>query len=364
MKEKKDLILKCCRDFIFLKVFNSNYDNVCRLYAKDKIDRDIDAYLDNLITRGELFYGDNFTNDFIKERTNEARDYLINDLNSYDMPETYESVVGELKRCGLSEDKANEFIKNHVKDKNILDGALNYFDKKNIPNIEPIKDDKMERIPVKTEEPSKKLLEKFKEKWSTPSFRKKIIITAGVMAIGAIITAFSPEMQSFISNLLPGDMLSDNTASNWIADRFNDISDSVQNNDNWISNRVNDINDSIQNNVSNDNLIASNDSTNVLDTSSWNMEGISVSDNAAGAVSGGDLTANEWFSNRLQGLYDTSTGKMLDVSSTDLQDADFVKKVLQNDNIAAVFGDGKIGTLKDVDGFVNGDVVENLIRSR
>lgn len=361
MKEKKERILKNCRDFIYEKVFNNTYNAVNRIYTKDKIQKDIDKYLENLITRGELFYGSNFTDDFVKEKTDDARDYLVNDLFSYDYEEkstmkqkkyevpvkkeTYEDVVEELINCGLSEEKANEFIKNNVKDRQILQGALDYFNK-DVPKKDDSGIDKNAtiykqtpsgdgKIPVKTQDASKSLLEKFKAKWETPSFRKRVIITAGVLTIGVVAALVSPELQSFIAHFLPAD--------NMNVDNANLIVNNMQGVD------TNTITDAVTK----------------LDTSSWNMEGINIADNAKDAVLGNtDLNANEWFSNRLQGLYDTSTGKMIDASQTDLQNTDFVKTMLQNDNIAAVFGDGKIGTLNNVDGFVNGDTVENLINAR
>lgn len=422
MKEKKEKLLKHCRDLLYEEAFNMPYDRVKNMYTDNQINRKMDDFLTDLIERGELFYGSNFIEDFIKERTDEARKYLItdlrygngiepvtetniakqgsnlstiqtpttksksvsvsttlepikqqgqkeeksevvkeqpkvskdemeNDIKSAELGPTYEYLMNKLVNdCGCSEKVANQVIADGTKNEEIRKQALENLNKQNKePDITnegtqkkmPAEDSKNIPIPMKpivTREPKPSLIQKFKKKWQEPKFRRKVIIGGiciAVLGVAAALVAFNPDLQAFINQLFSqGDITQ--------------IGDNLQ----TISNNVPDT--SALNSVSN--------TSGVLDTSNWNMEGVNVASNAIDAVNGsGNVPASEWFSNDIQGFYDTSTRQMINVSPEDLQNIDKIKEILQNDNVATVFGNGEINSLNDVSGFVNGDTVENLI---
>lgn len=380
MQDKKDLLLKKCRDLIYEEAFKMPYDRVKNIYTDYKRRKKLNAFMTNLIERGEFFYGDNFVNDFINEKTDEARRWLLNDVlygNGIDveLPEkkntnevkkvskpekketpteknetkeekiknlTYEELLDKLtKKYNWPEDLANQFIADKAKDEEIRKKASMALNKKNEPENEPLLPSNIQTvkpIEVKTKEPKPSLLKKFKEKWQNPSFRKKVIIGGLVIAAGIVAIALNPDVQQFL-----GDMV------NNVTNMFN-------------GHEVTNVTDAV--NVTSGVDVSSIDpSVSSFDTSSWNMEGMTVYDSASEAVNSvnGEI-ANQWFSNDIQGLYDTNTGQMLNLSPEELHNADYLKDLLNtNDNLSVVFGDGSINSLNDVSGFVNGDDVVNLI---
>ena len=408
MQDKKELILNKCRDLIYEAAFNMPYDKVNAIYTNYRIEKKIDDFLTDLIERGEFFYGDNFTKDFVNEKTDEARLWLLNDVmygngidvetqkkepvmssnkeekkeiiqeetksdnnadkdtrdniisgengnstENIDIEEpkeeiTYEKLFDKLtKDYGWPEEAANKFILDKVKDENIKKQAEAALITK---PLEPVTEDSLESdttkaseidepMPVQTKEPKPGLIEKFKEKWKDPKFKRKVIIGGIVIAVAAasaIAIAISPELQQFLGGLV------NNVTNFFTGDEVMHVTEATN-----VASGVD----------------ASAIDVNSLDTSSWNMEGFNVYDSASEAVNQmNPEAANQWFSSDIQGLYDTSTGQMLNLSPEDLQNADYIKDLLSsNENISAVFGDGGINTLNDVSGFVNGDDVVNLI---
>ena len=379
MQDKKDLLLKKCRDLIYEEAFKMPYERVKKIYTDYKRRKKLNAFLANLIERGEFFYGDNFVKDFVNEKTDDARKWLLNDILygngiDIDVPDkktnevvdkpqiqkkeeitntpkalTYDELLDKLtKEYNWPVDVANKFIAEKAKNENIREKAHLALNKENkSENLENNLEDEqiipqdaqtVKPIEVKTKEPKPSLLKKFKEKWQDPSFRKKVIIGGVVMAVGIVAIALNPDVQQFL-----GDMV------NNISNMFNgsEVTNTVDaaNLTNGLD--VSDINANVAN----------------LDTSSWNMEGMTVYDSANEAVNSvnGEI-ANQWFSNDIQGLYDTNTGQMLNLSPEELHNADYLKDLLNtNDNLSVVFGDGSINSLNDVSGFVHGDDVVNLI---
>ena len=355
------------------------YERVKKIYTDYKRRKKLNAFLANLIERGEFFYGDNFVKDFVNEKTDDARKWLLNDILygngiDIDVPDkktnevvdkpqiqkkeeitntpkalTYDELLDKLtKEYNWPVDVANKFIAEKAKNENIREKAHLALNKENkSENLENNLEDEqiipqdaqtVKPIEVKTKEPKPSLLKKFKEKWQDPSFRKKVIIGGVVMAVGIVAIALNPDVQQFL-----GDMV------NNISNMFNgsEVTNTVDaaNLTNGLD--VSDINANVAN----------------LDTSSWNMEGMTVYDSANEAVNSvnGEI-ANQWFSNDIQGLYDTNTGQMLNLSPEELHNADYLKDLLNtNDNLSVVFGDGSINSLNDVSGFVHGDDVVNLI---
>ncbi len=273
MQDKKELILNKCRDLIYEAAFNMPYDKVNAIYTNYRIEKKIDDFLTDLIERGEFFYGDNFTKDFVNEKTDEARLWLLNDVmygngidvetqkkepvmssnkeekkeiiqeetksdnnadkdtrdniisgengnstENIDIEEpkeeiTYEKLFDKLtKDSGWPEEAANKFILDKVKDENIKKQAEAALITK---PLEPVTEDSLESdttkaseidepMPVQTKEPKPGLIEKFKEKWKDPKFKRKVIIGGIVIAVAAasaIAIAISPELQQFLGGL-------------------------------------------------------------------------------------------------------------------------------------------------------------------
>ena len=274
MQDKKELILNKCRDLIYEAAFNMPYDKVNAIYTNYRIEKKIDDFLTDLIERGEFFYGDNFTKDFVNEKTDEARLWLLNDVmygngidvetqkkepvmssnkeekkeiiqeetksdnnadkdtrdniisgengnstENIDIEEpkeeiTYEKLFDKLtKDYGWPEEAANKFILDKVKDENIKKQAEAALITK---PLEPVTEDSLESdttkaseidepMPVQTKEPKPGLIEKFKEKWKDPKFKRKVIIGGIVIAVAAasaIAIAISPELQQFLGGLV------------------------------------------------------------------------------------------------------------------------------------------------------------------
>lgn len=78
-----------------------------------------------------------------------------------------------------------------------------------------------------------------------------------------------------------------------------------------------------------------------------------------------NLTVKELFADDVQGFYDTNTGTMFEVKSEDLQNIDYIAKVLdEKPSLAVIFGSGDVNTLNDVSSFVGGEAVLDYIDSK
>lgn len=436
MKEKKEKLLKHCQDLLYEEAFNMPYDRVKNMYTDNQINRKMDDFLTDLIERGELFYGSNFIEDFIKERTDEARKYLItdlrygngiepvtetniakqgsnlstiqtpttksksvsvsttlepikqqgqkeeksevikeqpkvskdemeNDIKSAELGPTYESLFNNLvNKCGWPEKVANQVIADGTKNEEIRKQALENLNKQNKePDITnegtqkktPAEDSK--NIPagmkpvVKIKEPKKGLIQKFKEKWQDPKFKRKVIIGGALVAIGVIATVatiLNPEFQAYINQFF----------QNFSPEQINNIDTSA-------------IDGNVLNNVAQSadvsQLAASSIDVSSIDTSSFDPEGMTVYSSASDALTGmNPETANEWFSSNFQGLYDVVNQQVVPLSAEDLQNFDKISELIQNNqNLVPYTGNGELNTLNDVSGFVNiEDVVNHISEGR
>ena len=400
MQEKKDLILSKYHDLICQQAFNLSLDKIKLRYTEDQINRKIDDFVEDLIKRGELFYGNDFVEDFINERTDEARIYLINDLKygngidnkvkvndeqntmsdlnnvtnqsetkdntkntvddvNIEEPKeaiTYDYLLNKLLSDGWPEDAANRFLYDRAKDENIRNQAKEVLDKlendekvstneeesiDNQPDVPVIGPEDVEPtaivgpMKVKTKDAKPGVLNKFKNMWKDPKKRVKFIVGAVGIAItvAAIALVTNADFLQFVS----------------------DIANNITGNTPDITNATDAVN--LTSGVS-----ASTIDTSTLDTSNWNMEGLDVYDSASEATNQINVeSANQYFSNDIQGVYDSNTGQMLDLSQEDLQNTDRLKEVLADPNNSLVFGDGSINTLNDVSGFVNSNDAIDLI---
>lgn len=369
MQDKKNIILSKCQDLIYEEVFKMPYEKDQNIYTTNQINDKIDAYLTDLIKKGELFYGEKFTEKFVNLKTDNDRIILIDKLkqdidnnktditskgetlNDFDNKEldieevkekpTYEHLFNKLLDCGMNSDMANNFIAKYTRYDDIRKRALEEIAKTNelkTTDIKPVKTNDLktaEMKPVKTKEPKKSLLAKFKEKWQNPKFRKKVIIGGVAIALGVALIALNPDFQNFISQIFQN------------PDINPDISSSITNPTYSAADIAQHSLDAVEN---------------VSPVASFDMDGADVYTNAFDAVNNtNNVVANPDFSDNLQGFYDTSSKEMLNVSAEDLQNADKIKEILANDDIAAVYGKGEINTLNDVSGFVNGDNVIDMI---
>lgn len=204
------------------------------------------------------------------------------------------------------------------------------------PLPEPIKDDVV--IPStakvgKRKEAPKGLINKFKEKWQDPKFKKKLLIggiAIAVIGIGVIAaTAISQIMstQSLDTNMI----VNANHLTSSLIDGLNL--------------------DSISSNIDTSAVSGSEYMDYTVNT------GDTIYSNATDAVNSlnGD-TASQWYNSTPQGIYDTANNTWVDTSNVDFNSVEDMKQFMDGNHAVVQGGNGELDGFRPID--------ESMIKSK
>ena len=210
--------------------------------------------------------------------------------------------------------------------------------------------------PIVSREPKKKLLDRFKEKWQNPSFRKKVIIGGvAVVLIGGAAIALAALNPDFVNSISQG--------LNYIGNNISHLFGNVPDTQTIPIENVSDV-------ITSGNDISAVNTINAvqgIDMSNVSMEGLPIYNSAVDAANSlNPEVASQWASPNIQGLVDASTNQIVPLSPEDLQNFDKIQELVQNNqNLVPYTGNGELNTLNDVSGFFNvEDIVNHVGRSR
>lgn len=352
----------------------------------------VNVFLDRLILFGNKFYGNNFAEDLLKEnsKNSEAIKSLVDEImlkgrfelgnlskrlpsGSFDSEKIHQSLVNVVQ--GVVNQKAEQEAKQlHQSLANAVNGVVNQKAKEQEATRkinEPSFEDKSEELrkysdfddidddfdidkeadstsvlPVTARIGMRKkapigLISKFKEKWKDPKFKKKIIVgaialatvgVATVVVVTQLLTNQSVDnvMLSSISNMA-GNVLS-GTGSESSLD-VNSVSEIIPTNE--VSSGVNSI-----------------------DYGSIGI-GDTIYSDAYSAVSNLDpKVANEFVGNVPMDVFDTVSGKYMNLTPEQLNNVEFMQNLMSDGNHSLLVGHGG-----EASGFINADGFKDLINS-
>lgn len=282
---------------------------------------------------------------------------------------SYEELLAEIVNdYNWPEKAANQFIADNNKDEEIRKKALAALAKLNeeakqnneIPEEAKVNEDAKNipvgMKPIVSREPKKKLLDRFKEKWQNPSFRKKVIIGGvAVVLIGGAAIALAALNPDFVNSISQG--------LNYIGNNISHLFGNVPDTQTIPIENVSDV-------ITSGNDISAVNTINAvqgIDMSNVSMEGLPIYNSAVDAANSlNQEVASQFASSNIQGLFDVGTNQIVPLSPEDLQNFDKIQELVQNNqNLVPYTGNGELNTLNDVSGFFNvEDIVNHVGRSR